>query len=79
MCAGCVANGNHKDTQEASSISGPVCYVAACPTSALRDFVRCYTNSLEKVYNVGGPNAKLLGVVRSCKAFHFLRRANFQA
>ena len=40
MCAGYVANDNHKDTLEASSTLGPECYAAACPASALEDFVR---------------------------------------
>ena len=40
VCAGNVANDNHRDTLEASSVLGPECCVAVCPASALEDFVQ---------------------------------------
>ena len=40
VCAGNVANDNHRDTLEASSALGPECCAAACPASALEDFVQ---------------------------------------
>ena len=40
MCAGYVANVNHRGTVEESSTLGPKCYPAACPASALEDSMR---------------------------------------
>ena len=40
MCAGYVANVNHRGTLEESSTLGPKCYPAACPASALEDSMR---------------------------------------
>ena len=40
VCAGNVANDNHRDTLEASSALGPECCAAAFPASDLEDFVQ---------------------------------------
>ena len=40
MCAGYVANVNHRGTLEESSTLGPKCYPAAYPAAALEDSMR---------------------------------------